>query len=114
MELPENYHVWRWRGIAIWVVVFSMVCAYSINQNRTLSRETNDALCTFREDLQQRRLTTIQFLKDNPEFEPIPGVTRTTLLTNLRNQKLTLESLSGLDCTEDETLAQSVVALVSR
>lgn len=97
--LTKGFHKWRWRGIALWVVVFSFATGYAINDVNALATHTEDALCTFREDLQNRHDQGVQFIKDNPVAEPIPGLTRATLITNLRNQQKTLDSLSGLECS---------------
>ena len=59
---------------------------------------THQSLCSFEHDLQQRIISGEQFLKDHPDG--IPGVPVAVIQTSLDNQKLTLQSLSGLNCEE--------------
>ena len=98
MTGDTGFHKWRWRVIALWVVCFSMLVGYAINDIGNLATHTEAALCTFRDDLQARHDQGVQFIKDNPVAEPIPGLTRTALLANLKNQQRTLDSLAGLEC----------------
>lgn len=58
--------------------------------------KTNDALCTFRNDLQTRVVQTQEFLRDHPEG--FPGVPSGTLQQSLAGQIRTVASLSALDC----------------
>lgn len=58
--------------------------------------ETNQALCTFKQDLQVRYDNGVQFLVDNPEG--IPGISAADIQRSLSNQRATLEALSDLNC----------------
>lgn len=57
---------------------------------------TNDALCTFRADVQQRLDNTEAFLADHPQG--IPGVPTATLRQSLDAQRRTVKALGGLPC----------------
>lgn len=60
------------------------------------SRNTADALCTFRQDLERRVIATTDFLKENPKG--IPGIPPRFLLESVANQQRTIVSLQSLDC----------------
>jgi hypothetical protein len=60
-------------------------------------KNTNDALCSVRQDMEQRALGTTQFLKDNPDG--FAGIPVRTLLENLANQQRTIQALKGLECS---------------
>ena len=110
--IPKDYHKWRWRGMAIWCVVFTLIVGYSVNQNHELAVTTNDALCKFRDDLDVRHATTQEYLDGHPDEEFLfGGVPRTTLETTLRNQSATLLSLSSLECPPSTVPPISVEAL---
>lgn len=76
--------------------VLFAVRASDLRKLDELTRSTNQALCTFRLDLERRTDLTAQFLEDHPEG--IPGVSRADLIRSLTNQQATLESLSDLKC----------------
>lgn len=79
------------------VVLFLAILAVA-GYTYSVSRDNQDALCVFRADLQQRISTTQEFLIKNKSEEPIPGVTRQTLLTNLQGQVRTVKAFSNLNC----------------
>jgi hypothetical protein len=58
--------------------------------------QTHDALCTFKNDTQQRLKATRDLLDKNPNA--FPGVPRATITQSLRNQQRTLDALRDLDC----------------
>lgn len=65
-----------------------------------VSLNNRAALCAFRSDLERRVETTKKFLRRNDDPEPIPGVTRNSIRTTLRNQQRTLVSFRSLDCED--------------
>lgn len=68
------------------------------DQNRIekLTRSTNSALCTFRDDLERRYISGARFLDDHPDG--IPGISRNDIARSLANQKATLDALGSLAC----------------
>jgi len=92
--LPVGFHKWRWRLIALWIIVFSLATAYGLS----LGKSALDGLCALRGDVQEAHDSAQQFLLDHPGREPIPGLSRQTLLISLHRQERTLRALSGLDC----------------
>lgn len=57
-------HRWLWRGLALWIVAFSLITFYALHQNRTNSakvhslQKTNCNLKTFLLQARQTRLDT--------------------------------------------------------
>lgn len=64
-----------------------------------LAKSTNDALCTFKNDLQRRADGAREFLRTHPDG--FAGLTRTDLQRSIDNQQATLRSLTSLNCKED-------------
>lgn len=62
-------------------------------------QNTSKALCSYREDLIQRTVSSLQFLKDHPEG--IPNVPTKTLLDSLSNQQRAIIALRDLNCSAD-------------
>lgn len=85
-----------WRDLAT-LGLFLAVVALTIYVLLALS-DTNAALCKFRGDLQQRVDATQDYLNTHPGPEPFPGVSRTSILQSLGNQRRTVRSLSNLNC----------------
>jgi hypothetical protein len=96
MEMSERYHIWRWRLVALWIVMFTLVVAYSVHANRVLSSQTHAALCTFHDDLRGRYENGVKFLKEHPNG--IPGIDAGVIRQSLKGQIATLRSLEQLDC----------------
>lgn len=71
-------------------LIIGGILVYLSNQN------TLAALCSVRQDMEQRVLATTDFLKDNPEG--FPGVDTKTILANLANQQRTINALKSLNC----------------
>lgn len=60
------------------------------------SKNTSDALCTFRQDLVTRVLASTDFLRDHPKG--IPGIPPKFILESIANQQRTITSLKDLHC----------------
>lgn len=62
--------------------------------------EAKHALCTFRDDLNQRQTDGLKYLSDLDEGKrkPLPGISRADIVRSLNNQQRTLDSLSDLNC----------------
>ena len=74
---------------------------------------TTRAVCAFRGDLESRVARTAAYLDTHPGPEPIPGVPRAVLRSQLDNQQQTLDSLKiadhpwerGLHCSDPPEIA---------
>lgn len=62
-------------------------------------RTTNKALCTLRDDLTIRVLSSIKFLKEHPKG--LPGIPASTLIESIENQQRTILALKDLDCSTE-------------
>ncbi len=92
-------HVWRWRAVAVWIVVFTVATGWSIRENRHLAHEgvvSKQALCSFKVDLAARVDSSEQFLKTHPDGAF--GISVATIRNSIRNQQATVDSLSILHC----------------
>ncbi len=58
----------------------------------------HDALCVFKQDLQNRHDATVKFLNENPGDFVLGNVPRQTLVTSADNQQKTIDSLAELEC----------------
>lgn len=67
------------------------------NQQEEVDR-IDSALCAFTKDLERRVETTKDYLDKHEGREPIPGISRADLRRSITNQRMTLESLEGLEC----------------
>lgn len=72
-------------------------------QNRVLVKDglqAHDALCVFRDDLDNRADQGEQFIADivAGKRDPIPGITIPDLQRSVAGQRSTLKALSVLDC----------------
>jgi hypothetical protein len=87
-------------NIALFGAVAALsVSLFGVSSLYLVARNNRDSLCSLKADIQLRFVTGKQFLKDHPNG--IPGITAETLRQSVRNQKATLDSLSGLDCQSD-------------
>lgn len=59
-------------------------------------KNTNDALCTLRGDLEARAAQTRNYLDEHPNG--FPGIPAAALRKNLADQERTIEALSSLNC----------------
>lgn len=59
-------------------------------------RNTANALCTFRQDLERRVLASTDFLKDNPKG--VPGIPPRYIVLSINNQTKTITALKSLNC----------------
>ena len=94
--IPTGFHKWRWRLVTLWIVGFTLVTAYGLKQGATAL----EGLCALRTDIQARHDTSIAYLAQHPEQEPIRGITRQALLNSVKQQERTLDALSGLGCDD--------------
>lgn len=88
-------------GVLYAVVIGLTVLAWfdSAAKSNNLKRETqrtNQALCTFRADLEQRVRSSEKFLAEHPKG--IPGIPIATIRNSLDNQRRTIDSLNSLHC----------------
>jgi hypothetical protein len=95
----------RWTAILYCVVAAALIGAlfYAATERNRLETEqaqVTNALCSFREDIQRRYDTTVQFIVDHPEG--IPGISVEDFQRSADNLKATLDSLKGLPCPETD------------
>ena len=99
--MTRGFHKWRWRGIAVWLVFFTLIVGWSTNETYHVSHTTHTALCSFTDDLTDRRDSNIRFLADHPAGLVINGrvvVSAATLQQTIDNQTKAIDSLQGLNC----------------
>lgn len=90
--------------VAFWGVTLAFVgvlaaLSFAIVSNRHLARdgrEAHDALCIFKNDLQQRAIDSATFLAAHPGG--FAGIDAATIQNSIKNQLATVDSLSLLDC----------------
>lgn len=71
-----------------------------VARSRVQTMQIEEALCTFRQDLERRVRTSEKFLEEHPGPEPIPNLSRETILRGLVAQRNTVASLASLRCIE--------------
>lgn len=71
----------------------------------TIARDTNNSLCTFRDDVSQRVEASKQFLIDHPEGSG--EITPEVLKATIRQGDQTIAALSNLDCPAPPNLSPS-------
>lgn len=65
------------------------------------SYQTKKTMCVFRNDLVQRVSASKQYLAEHGDDLPL-GLTKATVESNIINQQRTIDSLSGLGCSNSE------------
>jgi hypothetical protein len=101
-EIKKALRLMERATVGLIVVVMGLfIIGYvdSANQRvaiKETSTQSHNALCSFVEDLKTRVQTSEEFLAEHPNG--IPGLSVEVLRTSIRNQKMTIESLSNLRC----------------
>lgn len=91
-----------WASVVLCVVALLLftgallVRAHDIRRLDEIAQSTNQALCTFRLDLERRYDIGREFLRNNPQG--IPGLAGAELERSLANQRSTLDALANLRC----------------
>ncbi len=91
-----------WAGISVWAVT-AVFTGLNFFDNRGLAlagKEAHDALCVFRNDLEERIGRTRAYLARHPEGFPALGITAGELANQLMNQQKTIDALKQLKCKE--------------
>jgi hypothetical protein len=89
-----------WATVLVYVVLSAIIVIGYItaSHQREALEETainvNGALCTLRNDLEQRADASQALLED----DGIPGLSETVLRTSIRNLRETVDALNSLDC----------------
>lgn len=91
-ELRAGQHRLKVTTLALYAVALVVILVVGASEYRT-----HQALCSFRDDLEQRVVQTQDYLATHPA-QTLFGVPRKTLLLNVANQERTLRSLDGLYC----------------
>lgn len=73
------------------------------------SKDSHDALCTFRANIAGQVVSTQEFLKQHPEGLPKLGLPATTLQQTLARQTATLASLNSLNCSDQIDVTTTTV-----
>lgn len=101
----ERYHIWRWRFMSLWIVVFTALVSFALWQNHNLSIKTKDrnqqivtVLCLYREDLQQR-LDSNEVLLRNPSGFGLTPAAVIVLRTTDVSLSSSINTLKGLKCS---------------
>lgn len=92
-------HPTRWRGISIWIAIFTAAMIWVTSSNRELAQDGQDAkeaLCAVKFATKARIDVTEAYLDDNPNG--IPGVPIDTIKSGLTRDKTLLRSFNKLDC----------------
>jgi hypothetical protein len=95
------------RGLGLWTmilyglvaVLLVLAIAYATSERNRIEdhqEQVTVALCNFREDIQRRYDTTVQFIVDHPDG--IPGISVADLQRSADNLAATLQSLRDLPC----------------
>jgi uncharacterized protein involved in outer membrane biogenesis len=105
LAVKEVKRALRWVEYATVILIILMMVlviigyADSTNQRdqiRQTAAQSHSALCSFLGDLKGRVETSEEFLQEHPNG--IPGLSVEAIRTSLRNQKMTVASLSDLKC----------------
>lgn len=88
--------------VAVAVVLGAAVLANrnNVSNAQEETARIDKALCAFTADLERRVELTRDLLDRSNHREPVPGITRADLRRSIQNQRMTLDSLSGLECDE--------------
>lgn len=104
--LEPNWYRSHWAQLAAYVLIAVVtIVAFAVlrHQNGRIDRvasSTHDALCAFKNDLEHRAGATRSYLAQHPNMQLIVGVDRSVIERSLRQQELTLTSLSALTCDQ--------------
>jgi hypothetical protein len=87
------------------VILLSLVVlALSVSTGYLYTRaaESGKALCSLRDNLEARVVSSQQYLDDvrSGERKPIVGVTEADIQTSIDNQRQTIDALSNLNCKQ--------------
>jgi hypothetical protein len=96
---PRAIHPWRWRLLALWIVIFTIVAFWGIRTNRDLGRDgrqAHDAICVLKDDFKRRIADSERFLNEHPNG--IPGITAQAISESLEGLRRTLQSLGAVRC----------------
>jgi hypothetical protein len=90
--------VWHLNVLGYLALVIAI--GFAVYRNSVLAsegREAHVAICAFKDDLQRRVDATDELLAEHPEGS-IFGIPRELIIQGRKNQQLTIDSLSSLDC----------------
>lgn len=104
----EPVHRARWKALAIWAAVFTVITFFSLyqlqtyaNENRGRAKEgqqAHDSICALKDNLRQRVRGATKFLHDNPNG--IPGIPPATIRASNARDRNTLVSLREVSCDD--------------
>lgn len=94
MVIDKDFHKWRWRGIAAWVILFTGLNVFGLYQLRNQAndgQESHKAICALVADYHKRIVDGEQFIKAHPNG--IPGIPGSIILNSIQNEKRTAKIL---------------------
>jgi hypothetical protein len=101
--IPEGFHRWRWRALAVWCVAFTIITAWGFRDLRNLSDENAKSrvvLCLRQSELRHDVNREIQYLSDvhSGKRPAIPGVTDNDILFQVADKRKAIITYNLLDC----------------
>lgn len=96
---PPEVHPWRWRLLAIWIILFTAIAFWGMRTNRETARDghqAHDAICVLKVDLRRRIHDSEKFLNNNPNG--LPGISAQVISDSLEGQRRTLSALGPVRC----------------
>lgn len=99
-RITSSIFKYRWRILSTWCVVFSLIVAWAVHENRINARkgkEAADAICTLKTDFRNRIRRSELFLIQYPEG--IRGIPVEIIRDNIRSQRQTIKALK-IKCPE--------------
>lgn len=100
MTPPTGFHKWRWRFIAIWIVVFTLATAYGLQ----LGRQAHTGLCGIKANTQAAYDESVKYLKTHPDglVSQKTGevlISAAQIQATLDRQAATLVALKDVSCS---------------
>jgi hypothetical protein len=101
----QEFHIWRWRILAAWVISFSLIVGYALHLERDQANrgdQARAALCVFAVNLQNQINSSRQYVDDVRAGirPPIPGVSANDIAISIHRQQITINSLKSLHCKQ--------------
>ena len=79
---PEAFHAWRWRAVAAWIIVFTLVVAWSLQAGRNESTRNDHRFCAITTSFINSNLV----LRDTQNQASIQSIGERVALIDATNQ----------------------------
>lgn len=104
MTVSDDFHVWRWRLVLGWIVVFTILVAAAIKLSYDASQENHRVICAQKAFLTHQRDTSIAYLREHPDgvVSRRTGevlITATEIQDGIDQDSLQLKALRGVECS---------------